>query len=155
MNQTTIPELWAQALMQLLEKTFWTWFQAFGVALVGSTFFDSLDWSVAAAAGVAVIPAAITVLVNAAIGASAPATWPPFAQLVFRVVRTWAATFLGFLAAAQWTLELTELRALVTAGIAAAGAAFLAALKAEAATHFGNRASTATLPARYDFALAA
>lgn len=151
----TTPAAWVAALVQALERAAATYVQSFLVALTASTFFDQVDWSLAASLGVAAIPTAITVLAAAVGDLSVSATWPPIAQGAFRVVRTWAATFLGFLGAAAWTLDLSELRLLVGSAVAAAGAAFLAALKAEVAVHVGDRESTALLPARYDFALAA
>lgn len=141
---------WTAAAVQLAEKAFATWLQAFIVALLGTTFFESLNFSVLAAAAVAVIPAGITVLSNAATSTAAPSTWPPRGQALFRVVRTFVATFLSFLAAAVWTLDVTSTRALVLAAAAAAGTAFLAAIKAELATFVGDPRTTAMIPARYE-----
>ena len=130
----TTPSAWVAAVVQAFERAAATYVQSFLVALVGSTFFDQIDWSLATSLAVAAIPTAITVLVAFVGDLSESAHWPPLAQGVFRVARTWAATFLGFL-----------------------GAAALAAVKAELATFVGNRESTALVPKRYDydFALAA
>ena len=71
-----------------------------------------------------------------------PGVWP--------IVRTWVATFLGFLAVAQWVLDLSATRGLLYSAVGAAGAAVLAAIKAELATYVGDQSSTALLSARFD-----
>ena len=147
---TTIVPSWGVALARLLEKAAATWLQAFVMALLGSGFFESLSMSTLAAAGVATIPAGITILANAAEAAASPSDWPTPAQVLFRLIRTWVAVFLGFLAAGAWVLDLTSLQSLGTAAGLAAGAAFMAALKAELAAHVGNRDTAAILPFRFD-----
>lgn len=149
MSTITAPS-WVVALARLLEKAAATWVQAFTVALLGSSFFASLSMSVLAAAAVATIPAGITILANAAETAAAPSDWPGPAQVIFRLIRTWVAVFLGILAAGSWVVDLAALRSLGNAAVMAAGAAFLAAVKAELAGYVGNRDSAAFLPARFD-----
>ena len=64
-TQFPSPPAAKSAVLSLAEKTIATYLQALIVALLGSTFFESLDWSVAEAAAISSIPAAITVIANA------------------------------------------------------------------------------------------
>ncbi len=139
---------WSAALVGLLEKAFSTWLQAFIVALVGSTFFESLDLSILASAAVATVPAMITVLLAAVQGAREP-DWPLGQLILWRAVRTAGAIFLGVLVEAQWVMNLGSVKAIFVAAAAAALGAFLAAIKGALASLVGNPDSPAVVPARF------
>lgn len=136
-----------RGLADLVEKAVATYAQALIAALIGSSFFESLDWSVAQAAAIATIPAGITVIVNAVNGAVEPSDWPYQVRAVMRVVRTGAAAFLGYLIAVPvFTLD----KSMWVAAGAAGSTALLAAIKAELARLIGSPASPAVLPASFD-----
>lgn len=134
--------LWA-----LAEKVAAQYVQAFIVALLASSFFNSLDWSLATSAAVATIPAAITVLVNATTGASIPTTWPYLVQVLMRTLRSGASAFGGYLLAVPvFTLDLS----LGKAAWGAAGVAMLGVIKAELGRFVGNPDTVAWLPKAVD-----
>lgn len=146
---TTTPDVptIARGLADLVEKAVMTYLQALIAALVGSTFFESLDWSLAQAAAIATIPAGITVIANAVNGAVEPSDWPYAVRAAMRIIRTGAAAFLGYLIAVpMFSLE----RSMWVAAGAAGSTALLAAVKAELARFVGSNASPALLPARLD-----
>lgn len=137
-------------LVVLVEKTIATYLQALVVALLGSSFFDQVDLSVARALAIAAIPAALTVLVNATSAATIPTSLPPLVQAVLRILRTAGVAFLGYLIAIPtFGLE----RSILHAALAAAGVALLAAVKAELGQFIGNPQTVAWLPEHLDPAL--
>lgn len=118
----------------LIEKTASTWLQAFIVTLPDSSFFVTPDASVLVAAGVAAVPAAITVILNVVNGWTPDLALPTGVQTVLRVVRTAVASGLGYLVAAplfSFDPQLWRGAAMV------AGTSLLAAVKAELASHVG------------------
>lgn len=123
-------------LSSLLEKAVLTYLQAFLTLVVAG---GALDVSIATSAGVAAIPAGLTVIAN---GLPQVAPDLPFAtDLVARTIRTYAAAFLGLLVAAPvFTLDVSSFQA---AALAAAPAA-LAVAKGLIAKRVGDP-STASL----------
>lgn len=130
------------AIALLVEKALWTYVQAFiATLLVGA----AMDVSTAQAAAVAAIPAFLTVIANGL--PAVPAGLPFYLDLLLRIIRTYAVSFLGYLVAVPtFTLDFSIAQAAATAGIPA----ILALLKGAAASRIGDHSTPATLPARLD-----
>lgn len=134
-------------VVSLFEKALWTYVQSFITALLGTTFFEDLNFSTLEALAIATIPTAITVLVNAVEETDVDIKLPRAIQALFRVLRSGAASFGGFLLAIPaFSLD----AAVGKAALGAAGVAILAAIKAELARFVGNPDSPATLPVTVD-----
>lgn len=127
-------------LATLAEKVVWTYVQALIALLLvgGGLSADGLTTDLAIAA----LPAALTVVANGI--PMVPAGLPFAVDLVFRVLRSAAATFLGFLLAVPtFNLDVSTLRAAGTAALVAV----LVVVKGAAASKIGDPATPATLPA--------
>jgi hypothetical protein len=129
-----------------LERTFWTYVQALiGLLIVRAATDGIFDISTVRLASIAAIPAAASFLSSAL-----PTTLVirnVWIDLIYRVARTYAVTFLGFLVAiVPFHLSYSVLAA---AGAAAAPAA-LAVIKGFIASRFGDPNTAATLPARLE-----
>lgn len=137
------------ALATLAEKVVTTYLQAvIAVLTVGSR----IDTSAAQAAAIAAIPAALTVVANAASTAQIPQGLPFYVDLILRTARTYVVSFLGFaIAVPVFALDYS----IAVAASAAALPAALAVLKAALASRIGALNSAALLPARLDLAAAA
>jgi hypothetical protein len=131
-------------LAQLAEKAIATYIEAFlTVLVVGST----LDTSTAQAAAIAAIPAALTIVANGL--PAVPSSLPFWVDAALRTVRTFTATFLGYLIALPiFSLNTSVLIAAATAGIAAG----LTVLKTAVASHIGEPETAAVLPKRFEYA---
>ena len=136
----------------LAEKVLSTWFQSFLIVLLGSSWFTEPDTAVLVSAGIAALPALITMLLNVVNGWTIDAALPPAIQALHRVIRTATATGLGYLVAVPvFSLDVS----LWKSALFAAFAALLAALKAEAARHVGASLPTFTAPSPQDVVEAA
>jgi hypothetical protein len=131
--------------IQLLEKVFWTYVQSLLILVIAT---DRVTFTTQLA--IAALPAALTVIAN---GLPANLGKVPLAlDVVYRVVRSAAVAFIGFLLAAP-VFDVT-----ITSAKAAGWAALMAALvtlKSVVASHVGDSETAATLPASVDHALAA
>lgn len=129
-----------QVIATLAEKVLWTYVQAVIVLLLagGGLNADGLTTDLAIAA----LPAALTVLANGI--PQAPAGLPFAVDLLWRVVRSGAAAFIGFLLAVPvFNLDATTLRAAGSAALVAV----LVVVKGAIASKLGDPATPATLPA--------
>lgn len=133
--------------VQLTEKAAATFVQAFlGVLIVGS----SMGTSTAQAAAIAALPTALTVVAN---GLSQINPKLPLAvDVLYRTVRTYVVSFLGFLLAMP-TFHL-DYSAAVAASSSALPSA-MAVVKGAVASFIGDRSSAALLPAAADTRAAA
>lgn len=127
-----------RALINLAERTGMTYLEAFITLLLAA---GSLNWSIVQVAGVAAIPAGLTVV---AVGVPQVGEGLPFAiDLVLRSVRTFVVTFLGFLIAMPvFSFDWTAWKAAAIAAVPAA----LAVAKGLLASTVGNK-TAALLPA--------
>lgn len=125
-------------LLGLAEKAAWTYFQA----LIALTLVTGTALSFSTQTAVAALPAALTVLAN---GLPVTIDGLTYAQdIAFRIVRSFAAGFLGYLLAIPvFTLDASVLQGAKTAGVIAA----LVVLKGYIAKMIGDPATAATLPA--------
>lgn len=133
------------ALILLIEKAFWTYIQTLVSLLAVSSGPGIITLSTAQAAGIAAIPAALTVIANGM--PVVPAGLPFGVDLLLRAVRTYVVAFVGLLVAVPvFGIDYSAFVA------AAAGAlpATLAVVKGLVAAHIGRGDSAATLPAKYD-----
>lgn len=137
---------WAP-FVTLAEKVFWTYVQAvLALLIVGSKF----DLSAVTIAGVAAIPAALTVVANGAPGIPQGLPWA--VDTVLRAVRTYVVSFAGFLIALPvFGLNYSILAAASTAALPAA----LAVVKSAIAGHFGEVGTPAFLPPQFDVSASA
>lgn len=147
--QKVVPSDWRVIVADVAEKTLHTWWQAFLALLVATEFFEFPDLSILASAAVAAVPAALTTLLNFVQSGTESASWPVWAQGLFRLVRTGLVAFLGFLITLPWILDSLDLAAAGSGAWAAAVAAVLAFIKAEAVARVTN-GTPSTLPARLD-----
>lgn len=125
-----------KTLYLLIEKVTWTYIQALTVLLLAGTAGFTTTMAIAA------LPAALTVLANSLpqVSAGLPFT----VDLVFRIVRTAAVSFLGFLLAAPtFSLDYSVLHAAALA----AGMSVLAVVKGAAASRIGQLDTAALMPA--------
>jgi hypothetical protein len=126
-----------KALRSLIEKAVWTYVQAVAtLALVGGSLVFNKELAIAA------LPAALTVVAN---GMPAVAVGLPFkVDLALRVVRSYAAAFLGFLLSQPvFHLDASVGKAASMAGVMAV----LVVVKGVAAKQVGDPNTAATLPA--------
>lgn len=123
----------------LAEKVIWTYIQALIVLLTAG---NGLTISFSTTLAIAALPAAFTVLAN---GIPQVSAGLPFAvDLTFRVLRTGAVAFLGYLTAIPvFSLDYSVLYA---ASLAAA-TAVLAVVKGAAADRLGQLGTAALMPA--------
>lgn len=126
-------------LMTLAEKAIWTYVQALIVAILSS---GQTDINLTTALLVATLPAGLTVVAN---GMPVVLENVSFGvQLAYRVVRSFTASFLGFLLAASvFTLQAGALRSAAMAGLVSV----LVIVKGLIAQRIGDLDSPATLPA--------
>lgn len=131
-----------KAIATLIEKVLWTYVQAVLTLVLagGALAAGGLSRSLAVAA----LPAALTVLANGL--PAVPQGLPFYVDLFFRIVRTAAVSFIGFLVAQPvFDVNANVARA---AGLSALMAA-LVVIKGAAARQFGAE-SAATLPSDLD-----
>jgi hypothetical protein len=115
-------------IITLIEKAASTYVQVFITAWLAA---DTLGIGTAQAAGLAAIPAALTVIANGL-------------GLTLRTLRTYAVSVIGFLVALPvFDLEISTLQAALLAGVPAA----LAVIKGGLASQVGDPESPALLPA--------
>lgn len=131
----------------VVEKGVSTWLQAAAALLMASGFFETLDIDLLGAAAWASVPAGLTVLLNAVGAATIPTTAPYPLQVALRTLRTGAAAFLGVLVAVPM---FEPSMSLLQAAAVAAGAAVLAAVKAELGRFIGDGATVAWVPESID-----
>jgi hypothetical protein len=130
----------------IVERTAWTFVQAFLVSLL-ATSESTLDWSTAQAATAAGVAAIVTLALSAVQGASLPEAVGFYTDLGLRIARSGAAAFLAFL--------LVEPSAILNGDVwqgalGAAGMAALVTVKGFAAGRVGQDFSPATLPSSLD-----
>lgn len=123
---------------QLAEKAVWTYIQALLALVLAANGIAGASLSFTTAMAVAALPAALTVIAN---GLPQVSGGLPFAtDLTFRVIRSFAAAFLGFLLAMPvFTLDWSSGKAALLAGLTAA----LAVVKGAAASRIGDSSSPA------------
>jgi hypothetical protein len=129
-----------------LERTFWTYVQALiGLLIVRGMTDNIFDVSAVRIAAIAAIPAAASFLSSAL--PTQLVIRNAYIDLMYRVTRTYAVTFIGLLVAiVPFRLSYSILAA---AGAAAVPAA-LAVIKGFIASRFGDQTTAATLPARLE-----
>jgi hypothetical protein len=126
----------------LIEKVVWTYIQTLLILVLAG---DSLNIDFTTELAVAALPAALTVLANGL--PAVPVGLPLAVDLVLRVIRSFAATFLGtLLAMPVFTLDMSSGRAAALAG----GVSVLVVLKGFVASRLGALNTAATLPASLD-----
>lgn len=132
-------------IASLFEKVAWQYVQALtALALVGGSLASG---GIGKGMLVAALPAAFTAFVNSL--PQVPGGLPFYADLVFKVIRSAAAAFFGYLAAMPaFDLSIDAAEAAIPAVIVAV----FTVLKGAAATRVGDGLTTATLPARLDAA---
>lgn len=130
------------ALVLLLEKALSTYVQAF---LTGLIVGPTIGASTAQIAALAALPTALTVIANGLAGINPQL---PFVyDVVFRTVRTYVASFIGFLLAMPtFHLDYSAATAAATSALPSA----LAVAKGFLASQFGNGDTAALLPATVD-----
>lgn len=124
-------------VLTLIEKVASTYVQALlALVILSGTVSFTEELAIAA------LPAALTVLANALPTLGLPGL-PFAAELVFRIVRSFVATFIGYLLAVPvFTLDPSVLQAAKTAGLMAA----LVVVKGLVAKQVGSPDSPALLP---------
>lgn len=124
-------------VLTLFEKVASTYVQALlALVILSGTVSFTQELAIAA------LPAALTVLANGLPTLSLP-NLPFAAELVFRIVRSFVATFVGYLLAVPvFTLDPSVLQAAKTAGLMAA----LVVVKGLVAKQVGSPDSPALLP---------
>lgn len=133
--------------VSLLEKVLATYVEAFLALLLAG---PALDLSTAQSAGIAALPAAITVVANGL--PLVPAGLPFYVDLLLRTIRTYVAAFLGLLVAVPvFELEIGILAAAATGALPAA----LAVLKGALSRRIGSDTAAALPRSRDLSALAA
>jgi len=133
-----------QKLTVLGEKTLWTFVEVFLTALLAA---DQLGADTAQAAGIAAAAAGLTVIANG-LPQIELVSGNPLVDSVGRIIRTGAASFLGFLVAAPvLDLSPTALQAAFVATIPA----LASALKGAIASRLGNKQTAAALPVSWDY----
>lgn len=136
----TLKQQWAD----VLERGFWTYVQAFlGLVIVSAASDSYLDFTTAQAAALAALPALASFLT----GALPQSAGSGFLDVVYRAARTFAVSFLGFIAGMQvFTYESGAWRTALVAAVAAG----LSVLKSGIAMRVGNPDSGATLSTALD-----
>jgi hypothetical protein len=131
-------------LLGLVEKTLATYVQALIALLIAA---PTLDFSLPTveAAAIAAIPAGLTIIANGLPGI--PVGLPFYTDLLLRAVRTFAASFLGFLIAVP-VFSLDE--AVLTAAAVGAIPTVLSVIKSALAKRVGADDTAALLPASSD-----
>lgn len=128
------------ALYALIEKVIWTYVQSL-IAIM--TMGDRLNINITTELAIAALPAALTVIANGLQAAALPMNLPFGVDLLFRIIKTFAATFLGSLIAQPvFQLSIGAGRAGFLAGLAAV----IVVIKGVAARQLGDPQSAATLP---------
>ncbi len=124
-------------VLTLIEKVASTYVQALlALVILSGTVSFTEELAIAA------LPAALTVLANGLPALNLPGL-PFAAELVFRIVRSFVATFIGYLLAVPvFTLDPSVLQAAKTAGLMAA----LVVVKGLVAKQVGSSDSPALLP---------
>lgn len=134
----------AAIILDLLDRILRTYLQALVALLIPAT---ALDVRFVTACAVAAVPAALTVVMNAASALAIPLGLPFYVDLLLRAVKTYVAAWLGFMIALPvFRLDYDS------AGAAAAAAipAVLSVIMAAIATRVGQRGTTRLLPASLD-----
>lgn len=117
-------------IIALLEKVLSTFVQVFLTAFLAA---DQLGIDTAQAAAIAAIPAALTVIANGL--PVVPEGLPFYVDLIFRTARTYAVTFVGFIAAMPiFSLDYSIALAASTAALTAC----LAVVKGAIASRVGD-----------------
>lgn len=132
-----------QKLIVLGEKTFWTFLEVFLTVLVGA---DQIGASTAQAAAIAAVSAALTVIANG-LPEIELVSDNAFVDAIGRIVRTAAASFIGFLVAAPvLDLSPTGLQAAAVATVPAV----ISAVKSAGSAKVGSKQTAAALPSQWD-----